>query len=205
MAISVFQLGAADVERARAQLGHIKGGPERAIAAALNRAADMAMAEAVRKVRDIYTIKARDVRQTMHISRARPGDTTPTAIISSKDGALPLDRFKMRPTRPPKKRREVQIEVRKGRTRGMGRRNFVAQMPSGKIGVFARTGEWRTMRAGRYAGQVREAIKLLYGPAIPVMLGVPDVADAVTARAGSVVLDRLEHEIGRLFDKGRKR
>lgn len=201
MAVSVLQVDSAVIDRVREQLGHIKNGTEIAILNSLNRAAETGRAEAVRRVRDVYSISARDVRGTMSIRRASL--STLKAVISSEDGALPLSKFKIRPGTPPKRPTPVTAVIRRGNSKQMGKRTFVARTASGHIGVFSRIGEWREMRSGRYAGQVREAIKQLYGPAIPVMLGTENVAKSITDSAGQAVLKRLDHEVERLFAKGR--
>ncbi|CUA90199.1 Prophage minor tail protein Z (GPZ) [Chelatococcus sambhunathii] len=90
---------------------------------------------------------------------------------------------------------------------GMHRGAFIAKMPNGHIGVFARNGKKMLPPKGK-----RDAIKQLYGPSVPRPLlderkvGFnKDAAKVITDKVGEVILPLALHEIGREIDRVKAR
>lgn len=182
----MITVDAQQIERAEELLRGIPDGVSKAITNAINRAVEGARADAVRKVRERYYIKARDVRDAIRIEKATYKNQS--AIIHAKGSPVALSKFRITPSKPPAKRRKKPITARV--VRGMGSQipgAFVARMRTGHIGVFKR------------AGKARLPIRQLYGPSIPQMLGHESVTRYVEERAIVRLEERLEHEIDRLL------
>lgn len=110
-----------------------------AIAAALNRVADMARTAASREIREVYRIKARDVSSAIKVYRASGRSTSLEARVVAKGRhSLPLVDFAARQT---KKGVTVSIKKRGGRKLFPGA--FIATMKSGHTGVFTRGNKGR--------------------------------------------------------------
>lgn len=68
---------------------------------------------------------------------------------------------------------------------------FVAQMKSGHIGIFERTG-------GKTSGGDAE-IKELMGSSVPQMLGNDEVRESLAEKTAAKLDERLEHEVNRIL------
>ena len=171
--------------RAEEVLRRIPNGAPIAIANVLNRAAEGARAAAVRKVRERYLIRAKDVNATIRITKAKPDRLV--AVVYAAGSPIVLSKFKVTPSQPvARQKKPVVARV----TRGGGgpiRGAFLARVQSGHIGVFRR------------AGRSRLPIKQLYGPSVPQMLGHESVTSFVAERAGELMESRMEHEMQRLL------
>lgn len=182
----MITLDAGQVARAEAVLRHIPGGAPKAIANALNRAAEGARTEAVRKVRERYLIRAKDVNETIRVRKASADDHR--VIIRSTGTSMALSKFRITPSAPPSKQRKNPIVVRviKGGG-GPVKGAFVARMASSHIGVFHR------------AGRARLPLVERYGPSVPQMLGHESVTQYIKEQAADRVEKRLDHEIERML------
>ena len=83
----MITVDADQIARAEALLKNVPNGVTKALVAALNRAAEGARTDAVRKVRERYYIKAADVRDAIKIKKATPDDLA--AIVHAK-GSVPI-------------------------------------------------------------------------------------------------------------------
>ena len=181
---------AEDLMRARDLLQHIPGGIQQAVMRAINRAADSSKTAASKKVREEYTVKARDIASTIRIRKASTANLS--AYVISTGGVLPLSKFQVRPSNPdPRRKTPIVVRVKKG-AGGPIKNAFVAKMDSGHVGVFHRV------------GKSRFPVEQNFGPSIPQMLGANSVSKHVEERAQEQIILRLEHEIGRLLAKGAK-
>lgn len=182
----MIELTAEQIKKAQDYLGHIPGAVPRALANAINRAAESARTEAARKAREIYHVKHKDIISTIKIKKASQDDLT--AVVSSSGNLLPLSKFRITPRRPqPKRKKPVIVRVKRGGG-GPVKNVFVAKMQSGHIGVFARV------------GKARLPIQEKYGPSIPQMLGSPTVSAWVEEKAVERLEQRLDHEINRILE-----
>jgi len=181
---------AEDLMRARELLQCIPGGVQQAVMRAINRAADSSKTAASKKVREKYTAKNRDILSTIRIRKASTGNLS--AVVTSMGGVLPLSKFQVRPSAPdPRRKTSIVVRVKKG-AGGTIKHAFVAKMGSGHVGVFHRV------------GTSRFPVEQNFGPSVPQMLGSESVSKHIEARAQEQIVLRLEHEIGRLLDKGAK-
>lgn len=178
--VKVEQLQKADI-----WLANVKDGVPKALASALNRTAQNISAEAVRKTRETYDIKATDVRRTIRITKATKGNLT--ARVKSLGSAIPLIQFNVRPSKP-LKRPPVVLTASVKRSGGKPIPGaFVSTMKSGHTGVFERVGKERL------------PIRELFGPPTPVMLDEPGVRQHIEEQAVIRLEKRLDHEILRLL------
>ncbi|GAV24804.1 hypothetical protein ciss_07370 [Carboxydothermus islandicus] len=182
----MITVSAEQMKRAELLLKGIPKGVEKAVAAALNRAAEGARTVAIKKVRERYYIKAKDVRDTIEIKKATISN--PVALIRASGSPIALSKFRITPSAPPAKRRKKPIIARVVRGEGGPIKGaFVARMQSGHIGVFRRIGKERL------------PITELYGPSVPQMLGHETVTEYVEQIARERLESRLEHEINRIL------
>lgn len=179
-------ISAGQMDRAKLLLKQIPGGAPKAVVNALNRAAEGARTDAVKKVRDRYFIRAKDVRDTIVLKKASVDN--PSVIIRSTGSPIALSKFRVTPSRPPAKVRKNPIVVRVVRGGGGPVKNaFVARVASGHIGVFHR------------AGKSRLPIIQRYGPSVPQMLGHESVTQYIEEQARDRLEKRLDHEIERML------
>lgn len=181
----MIELKAEHIEKLERILGNTPKQIPIVTARAINRAAEAARTQAGRSVRETYTIKHRDVLNTIKIKKASANDLT--ADIRSRGSARKLMDFRVNPKAPqPRRKKLVSVSVKKGSNKSI-KNGFVAKMTSGHMNVFARTSKKRL------------PIKGLYGPSVPQMLGNESVANYVERRAMEVLDTRLEHEINRML------
>lgn len=174
--------------RSELLLAGIRNGASKAASRAINRAILTARSESINKAREEYTVKAKDVRETLKISKATP--RRPIAVISSLGAPLPLSSFQVSPkTVNGKRRSAIRVSVKKGGRQSFDRA-FIAR-PSGQIDVYER------------AGKKRLPIRKLFGPSVPQMVGNPKVISHIADKAREMMDKRLDHEIGRLLDGAR--
>jgi len=104
---------------------------EKATIRALNRAGDQSVTAANREIRRVYTISAAFARRQIRVvNRASKGRLYFTIRIFSR--RIPLAEFRPRQTQ-----RGVSVAIKRG-SRKLIPRAFLATMPSGHVGVFAR-------------------------------------------------------------------
>lgn len=179
----MIEFNSSQIERAIAMLSHIPGAAPKAIANAVNRAAETARTEASRKVRELYYIKHGDVISTIIIKKATPSDIA--AAVVSRGSPIALTKFRVTPRQP--RRAPVIARVKRGGG-GLVASAFVARMGSGHVGVFNRV------------GTARFPIVQRYGPSVPQMLGSPTVTAWVEQKAKEKLNQRLDHEINRILE-----
>ena len=141
----------------------------KAVGAASKRAATAARTAGTKKIREIYTMKASDLKSRANIKPQMDG-----AVIEIKGPPEGIKKFSAS-----QKRFGVFAMIKKGhgiripRSFSMNGR-FVARV-----------------------GQSRYPVEGLYGPSVPQLYGNPEVMDIMQERGGQVFESRLEHEIER--------
>ena len=103
---------------------------------ATNKLMRKASVAASKKVREVYVIKARDLKQFTKIRRASGSRSTATLIITGSP--IGLIHFG-----PKQVRRGVSVRIKKTSGRKVVKSAFIEVMPSGHIGVFQRVGKGR--------------------------------------------------------------
>lgn len=209
----MIEVDARGIEQAQELLKDIPGATKKAVSTALRKSLRNAKKEAVKKVKERYTI-----RKAGYVSRTiKMKVENMTGILSSKGPVNDLSYFKTNPKTVPKRRppkgKYLYSQVVKGQG-GTIAHAFLARMKSGHVGVFQRAGKnansvpsyWRsTWGWGAHKGRgVKEAIKKLSGPSTPQMLGSPSVTEFIAKKMLERMDKNLEHEID-AFLKGYRR
>ena len=173
------------LDHAARALQAIPEGVARAAVPALNRASLAGKTYGVRKMMATYATKRGNVARTVTMVRATRASLV--AGFSSRGSRMPLTSFHVRPGRPTTRGQQMTVAVRKD-SGGKGiSRGFVNRIKGTRLAVLQREG------GSRYP------VKMLFGPAVPQMLGEEGVREEVEARASQVLASRFDHEIGRLL------
>lgn len=163
----------------------IPEGVAKAAVPAMNRASLAAKTFGIRKMMATYTTKRANIAKTIRMVKATRSNLV--AGFSSKGTRLPLKAFQVRPSSRSTARSVLSVQVRKD-SGGKGiARGFVNAVSGGKLAVLQREG------SSRYP------IRMLFGPAVPQMLGEAGVVEEIEERGTGVLAKRLDHEIGRLL------
>lgn len=191
----MIEVDARGIEQAQELLKDIPGASKKAVSTALRKSLRNAKKEAVKKVRERYTI-----RKAGYVSRTiKMKVENMTGILSSKGPVNDLSYFKTNPKTVPKRRppkgKYLYSQVVKGQG-GTIAHAFLAKMKSGHVGVF--------QRAGHGASNASLPISKLSGPSTPQMLGSPSVTEFVAKKMLERMDKNLEHEID-AFLKGYRR
>lgn len=191
----MIEVDARGIEQAQELLKDIPGASKKAVSTALRKSLRNAKKEAVKKVRERYTI-----RKAGYVSRTiKMKVENMTGILSSKGPVNDLSYFKTNPKTVPKRRppkgKYLYSQVVKGQG-GTIAHAFLAKMKSGHVGVF--------QRAGLGANNASLPISKLSGPSTPQMLGSPSVTEFIAKKMLERMDKNLEHEID-AFLKGYRR
>ena len=170
------------VERAKKLLSEVPGGVETALMRAVNRAAQSGKAQAVREVRARYTVKAGDIRKTLTTTKATR--TSLEAEIVSRGSPLSLASFKHTP--------------RTDTTGASRKRVRVAVKKEGGLKPLGQAFVWQGKIMQR-VGKTRLPIEKKIGPAVPSMIGNPEVVEAIEEQTQETVVKRLDHEVNRIL------
>ena len=139
-----FGVKSPDAAHVRQMLAHISGAAEKALSRAINRAVSSANTEAVRGVKERYTISDSDLRKGIKIIKATPNRLQATLIATS--GLQRVAKFKTG--------KGPFSEIIKGRARQWPY-SFLARLkgPQGgtHLGLFSREKEFATPKQGKYA------------------------------------------------------
>lgn len=208
MKILIDDIGDGSIERARKLLSGIPGGAEKAIKAALTRAASHLRTNAEKAVQERYDISKKNLRsdKNVGVKYVYSGGTV-SAYINFSGVKIPLYRYggasPKEPT-PDKSKGRVPAPINgvtkmvypgiaasghQLKTSGVTHfeHAFTARMKSGHVGIFERTGG-ATAAGG-------DEIKELMGSSFPQMLGNEEVAEKLSKEAYEKFEERLDHEI----------
>lgn len=173
--------------------------------AALNRVAGAGRTEASRLIRQEYNIKASRVNQFLRLEvRAKGYDME--AVISGRGLGIALAYFDAKQagfklmgegagtmrtkylSRTGRKSGDVTVRVKRSSGKKVvdpkyGNRPFLAQMKSGHIGVFVRT------------GQTRKPLEQLLGPGVGGLFGSAKIMQAVKRRINELWSKEFSHQL----------
>ena len=208
MKILIDDIGDGSIERARKLLAGIPGGAEKAIRAALERAASHLRTNAEKEVRKKYDITAANLRSEKNVSiRYVYSGGSVSAYVNFSGRKIPLYRFGGASPKEPTKdqsRGKVMVIINgekraaypsvaasghQLKSTGVTRFDnaFTARMKSGHVGIFERTGA----ATSTGSDQIRE----LMGSSFPQMLGNEEVSEELSKAAYEKFEERLDHEI----------
>lgn len=174
------------IERAEILLAGVPKGAERAFSNAINRALSYGKTQAFREVRKVYEVKQGTLNSAT-VTRTQNASTgTLAGYISFSGVKLPLYQFNVSP-----KGKQKSQHVKAGLLKGswtVFQDAFIAQMDSGHIGIFERSGTRRL------------PIKQFMGLSGAQMVGNNEVIEKMTQSAQDKVNERVEHEINRILN-----
>jgi hypothetical protein len=174
------------LDHAARALQAIPEGVARAAVPALNRASLAGKTYGVRKMMATYATKRTNVARTVTMVRATRSSLV--AGFSSRGSRMPLTSFQVLPGRPTTRGQQMTVAVRKDSSGKSISRGFVNRLKGGsRLAVLQRE------------GSARYPVKMLFGPAVPQMLGEEGVREEIESRASQVLASRFDHEIGRLM------
>lgn len=188
-------LDASQIDRAVETLRHLPGAAEQAMARAMNRAIEGARTTAAKEARAVYRVSSQDVKATMRLQRATPSRLE--AEVKSTGPRTPLYEFGPTPDRPGTggrlpgvgmTRPPLRVAVKRRGKGGTIDGAFVARL-GGKLRVVQR------LSAKRFP------IRVLYGPAVPQMMGRQETIDRIERVAQARLDARLDHEIVRALER----
>lgn len=157
------------------------------IANATNRALEQGRTVAIRSVTKEYTVKARTVRETMKMKRAKKGDYT--AELTSRGAVLPLSEFRHSP--------------KSGDTTGAKRKQIRVAVKHGAMKPLGQAFIWRG-RIFQRLGANRLPIEQKFSNAVPVMLNNKNVVEDVQDVMEDALSRRLDYEVRKVLTKAVK-
>lgn len=170
------------------------------LARALNRAAANVKTNAGKKARESYMIRSKDINDTLTIRRASRGSLS--ASVTSRSGAMGMDKFKVRPAVPrhskPPKVLKVQVRKDGGAKAIIGA--FVASVSGNKVFQREKGAKSKKGKGGKWT---QLPISRLFGPPVPTMLGNASLRAYVEQEAAKTFDKNLEHEMSRAMEGNR--
>ncbi|ARD47578.1 phage tail protein [Sporosarcina sp. P33] len=190
----VIKVDDATLRDIRVKLAEIPEKAPNAISASLNRTVTNISSNLSKEIRKTYTVKARDIKDTITRTRANPKKLS--ASVQSKGGTMGLDKFKTSALMVTKNKggvksvqlncKPIKAAVKKGRLKTV-------------VNAFAATANGA--KIFKRKTKKRLPIERLHGPSVPQMAGNPQVVEVVE-REGQAMFDRrIDHEINRILDK----
>ena len=198
------------LHNAEQQLADIPGGIEIALKSATKRAVSFLRTQSTKEIRQRYDITRKAIRAEQNIRVNYRYFNGVEARVSFRGNKIPLWRYGgSSPKTPTVNPDKTIMAIVNGNLRPVHpgiaatghqflstapttfSRAFVAQMQSGHIGIFERTG-------GRTATGDAE-IKEIMGSSVPQMLGNEDVQESLAEKTMAKMDERLEHEVNRIL------
>lgn len=204
MRVTVQNIGSHSLEKAHQMLAGYPGGVDKAVRAAMGRAASHLRTNAVREIRKRYDISANAVRAEQNVTVKYSYANGVETIIHFSGQKIPLYRYggtsPSMPTADTSKLVNALVagnwkKVHPGVAASAHQLTdsaltrfdsaFVARMKSGHLGIFERNDD----------GGITE----LMGSSVPQMLGSDEVANNLSTQAMEKFDERLDHEINRII------
>lgn len=199
-------IGAETFKQAEKMLADVPGGMDRALKSATKRAVSFLRTQSTKEIRQRYDLTRKNIRAEQNIRVSYRYFNGIEARITFRGNKIPLFRYGgSSPKTPTVNPDKTVMAIVNGNLRPVHpgiaatghqflstapttfSRAFVAQMQSGHIGIFERTG-------GRTATGDAE-IKEIMGSSVPQMLGGDEVKERLGEQAMSKFEERLMHEV----------
>lgn len=203
-------IGAEKFKSAEQALADVPGGMERALRSATKRAASFLRTQSTKEIRQRYDITRKNIRTEQNVNVSYRYFNGIEARIAFRGNKIPLWRYGgSSPSKPTVNTEKTVMAIVNGNLRPVHpgiaatghqlvstapttfSRAFVAQMQSGHIGIFERTG-------GKTATGDAE-IKEIMGSSVPQMLGNEEVQESLAEKTAVKMDERLEHEVNRIL------
>lgn len=209
--VNVQIISKAELERANLLLAGIPDGVNRAIKAAMPRAASHLRSHSSEAIQERYAISTAGIRSAENVKlNYQYSNGGVEARVRFSGNLIPLWRYDGSGPRAPSPQRKLVPVMIKGRwtlahpgnaARGHQLKStvpttfdngFTAKMKSGHIGIFERT--------GGMTADGSDAIHEIMGSSVAQMVGHEDVATSLTDSTAKKFEERFEHEITRLLN-----
>lgn len=208
--IKVEVIGADKFKEAEQQLADIPGGMERALKSAIKRSVSYLRTQSTKEIRERYDITRKNIRAEQNVKVRYRYFNGIEAQITFRGNKIPLYRYGgSSPKKPTVNAEKTVMAIVNGKLRPVHpgiaasghqlvstspttfNNAFVAQMKSGHVGIFERTG-------GKTATGDAE-IKELMGSSVPQMLGSEEVRESLGQKTYDKFEERLNHEVNRIL------
>lgn len=148
-----FGVRTPDFARTKNLLAHIPGAAEKAMSRAINKAVTSAKTEAIKRVRERYTVADYTLRDVHSIKILRSSPKRLNATLIATSPLLRIAKFKVKPGRT------LVTEIKHGQPKTWPH-GFFARMTGPKggdhYGVFAREKEWSIPTKGAYSNKIKK-------------------------------------------------
>lgn len=182
----MIEITSETIERVETLLSGIPKGAERAFSNSINRGLSRVKTTAMKRVKEVYAVQssALTAATTTRISKASTGNLA--GYVSFSGFKLPLYKFNVTPKKPGTGKQVTASVMKNGGTTFEDA--FVAEMKSGHMGVFERS------------GRKRLPVEEIMGLSAAQMVGNAAVIEELEKEAQKVVDERLSHEIDRILN-----
>lgn len=182
----MIEITSETIERVETLLSGIPKGAERAFSNSINRGLSRVKTTAMKRVKEVYAVQssALTAATTTRISKASTGNLA--GYVSFSGFKLPLYKFNVTPKKPGTGKQVTASVMKNGGT--TFKDAFVAEMKSGHMGVFERS------------GRKRLPVEEIMGLSAAQMVGNAAVIEELEKEAQKVVDERLSHEIDRILN-----
>jgi hypothetical protein len=182
----MIEITSETIERVETLLSGIPKGAERAFSNSINRGLSRVKTTAMKRVKEVYAVQssALTAATTTRINKASTGNLA--GYVSFSGFKLPLYKFSVTPKKPGTGKQVTASVMKNGGTTFEDA--FVAEMKSGHMGVFERS------------GRKRLPVEEIMGLSAAQMVGNAAVIEELEKEAQKVVDERLSHEIDRILN-----
>lgn len=199
----MIEISAEAVERVESILAGVPKGADRALSNAINRGLSRVKTGAKKRVKEVYTVQSSAFNEATSTKVKKASTGSIAGYVHFSRYKIPLYKFQVTP-KATGTGKQVKAAVMKG-SGTVFEDAFIAQMKTGHLGVFERTGEQgivsRLAKAKSKNGtEHTEKIEEKMGLSAAQMIGNIKVLDAIEKEAQEVINERLEHEVERILN-----
>lgn len=182
------------LEKVSIQLEKIPKQIPGATASALNRTLTFTASQTDKEIRNIYSIKSKEVKKTFKKHKASKSNLY--AYLESTGRTIALSKFPHKPKNPPKRRRKsgVQVKIKKS-----GGYKKISVNPSAFVQTIGATNIWKRK------DKIRFPVVVLRTLAIPQMIRNNKIKENVQELSAKKLEERVQHEIQWRLNKASKK
>lgn len=186
------------IDEIEKKLGTLKKKAPTILCRAVNRASEKSRTEAKREVSKKYFITQKNVLKTIRLAKA--SNTTLSAKVTSKGGAIALSKFRVSPRRHVSKTKKGKASpsVYKAGVERAGGLKPLSGSPKPFFSVMGSRHEGMMERVSNR----RLPLKQLYGPAVPSMIKNEEVMRNIQKEATDTLEKRIDAEIKNILQGG---
>ncbi len=197
----MIEISVEDMKKAQKLLAGIPKGAERAFSNAINRGLSHTRTQAFKEAKSVYAVKQSQLNGATVTRMQKASAGSLTGYIEFSGVKIPLYQFNVSHSGSGKK---VRAGLKKGSWTAFDHA-FVAQMKSGHIGIFERTGKQgiedrlnrqKVKKPNRHTEKISE----IMGLSGAQMVGNEEIVEKLTKAAQEKVNERVEHEINRILN-----